>query len=90
MHHHRGRYLLWEQVPVFVVLGTIDRRTWRRGLAGDARLADVREHMADFKRYLRVDVTRAHWELSNRRLANIRLEPKRCEPHRATMLLRPC
>jgi len=29
-------------------------------------LADVREHMADFKRYLRVDVTPAHWELSNR------------------------
>ena len=44
------------KVPVFVVLGTIDRRTWRRGLAGDAQLADIREHMADFKRYLRVDV----------------------------------
>jgi hypothetical protein len=54
------------KVPVFVVLGTIDRRTWRRGLAGDAQLADIREHMADFKRYLRVDVTPAHWELSNR------------------------
>lgn len=37
------------KAPVFVVLGTIDRRTWRRGLAGDAQLADVREHMADFK-----------------------------------------
>lgn len=53
------------KVPVFVVLGTIDRRTWRRGLAGDAQLADIREHMADFKRYLRVDVTPAHWALSN-------------------------
>jgi hypothetical protein len=51
--------------PEYVVLGTVDRRVWRRGLAGDAQLADVREHMADFKRYLRVDVTPAHWELSN-------------------------
>jgi hypothetical protein len=50
--------------PDYVVLGTIDRRVWRRGLAGDAQLADVREHMADFKRYLRVDVTPAHWERS--------------------------
>jgi hypothetical protein len=48
--------------PEYVVLGTIDRRVWRRGLAGDAQLADVREHMADFKRYLRVDVTPARWE----------------------------
>ena len=52
-------------LPMFVVLGTIDRRIWRRGLAGDAQLADVREHMADFKRYLRIDVTPAHWELPN-------------------------
>jgi hypothetical protein len=50
--------------PEYVVLGTIDRRIWRRGMAGDAQLAEIREHMADFKRYLRVDVTPAHWELS--------------------------
>jgi hypothetical protein len=53
--------------PEYVVLGTIDRRVWRRGLAGDTQLADVREHMADFKRYLRVNVTPARWELSNGR-----------------------
>jgi hypothetical protein len=51
--------------PEYVVLGTIDRRVWRRGLTGDAQLADIRKHMADFKRYLRVDVTPAHRELSN-------------------------
>ena len=51
----------------YVVLGTIDRRTWRRGVAGDAQLADIREHMADFKKYLKVDVVPAHWERSNRR-----------------------
>ncbi len=49
---------------MFVVLGTIDRRTWRRGLAADMQLAAIREHMADFKRYLRVDVTRGHRELN--------------------------
>lgn len=46
----------------YVVLGTIDRRTWRRGLSGDAALPDIREHMADFKKYFRVDVVPAHWE----------------------------
>jgi hypothetical protein len=50
----------------YVVLGTIDRRTWRRGLRRDAELADIRAHMADFKKYLRVDVIPAHWKLSNR------------------------
>ncbi len=48
----------------YVVLGTIDRRTWRRGLVGEAQLADIRQHMADFKKHLKVDVTRAHWEQS--------------------------
>jgi hypothetical protein len=49
----------------YLVLGTIDRRTWRRGLVGDARLVDVRQHMADFKKYLKVEVTPAHWERSD-------------------------
>ena len=51
--------------PRYVVLGTLDRRVWRRGLDGDAQLADIRAHMADFRRYLRVDVTPAHWALPN-------------------------
>jgi hypothetical protein len=53
--------------PDYVVLGTIDRRTWRRGLGGKAALPDVREHMADFKKYLTVDVVPAHREPSSRR-----------------------
>jgi hypothetical protein len=51
--------------PDYIVLGTIDRRTWRRGVVGDARVADIRAHMADFKKYLKVEVTRAHREPSN-------------------------
>jgi hypothetical protein len=53
------------KVQDYVVLGTIDRRTWRRGLIGDAQLLDIREHMADFKKYLKVDVVPAHWERPN-------------------------
>jgi hypothetical protein len=49
----------------YVVLGTIDRRTWRRGIAGDAQLADIRAHMADFKKYLKVEVAPPDWERSN-------------------------
>ena len=51
--------------PAYVVLGTVGRRVWRRGLGG-VRLSDVREHMVDFKGYMRIDVTPAHWEHSNR------------------------
>jgi hypothetical protein len=52
--------------PDYVVLGTIDRRTWRRGLGGDVELPDIRECMADFTKYLKVDVVPAHWERSSR------------------------
>jgi len=51
--------------PDYVVLGTIDRRTWRQGLGADASLLDIREHMADFKKHLKVDVVPAHWERSS-------------------------
>jgi hypothetical protein len=50
----------------YVVLGTIDRRTWRRGLGGEAALPNIREHMADFKKYLKVDIVPAHRERSSR------------------------
>jgi hypothetical protein len=48
----------------YVVLGTIDRRTWRRGFVGEAQLTDIRGHMADFEKYLKFDVTPAHRERS--------------------------
>jgi len=47
--------------PEYVVLGTIDRHGYRRGLSGGASLDDVKEHMADFKSYWKVDVTPAGW-----------------------------
>jgi hypothetical protein len=52
--------------PEYVVLGTIERRIWRQGLVGDVLLADIRDHMADFKKYLKVDVIPAHREFTPR------------------------
>ena len=43
----------------YVVLGTINRQVYRRGLSGRASLEDVKAHMSDFKSYWRVDVTPA-------------------------------
>ena len=47
--------------PKYVVLGTVDRRVWRRGLEGRVSLDEAVQHMADFKTYLRVDFTPAGW-----------------------------
>jgi hypothetical protein len=47
--------------PKYVVLGTVDRRVWRRGLEGRVALQEVVQQMADFKTYLRVDLTPAGW-----------------------------
>jgi hypothetical protein len=51
--------------PEYIVLGTVDRRTYRRGLAGAAFLDDVRGHTADFKSYWNVEVTPAGWYPKN-------------------------
>jgi len=47
--------------PKYLVLGTVDRRVWRRGLEGHVSLNEVATHMADFKRYLMVDFTPSGW-----------------------------
>jgi hypothetical protein len=47
--------------PEYVVLGTIDRQLYRRGLSGGASLDDVKKHMADFKSHWKVDGTPAGW-----------------------------
>ena len=47
--------------PEYTVLGTVDRRTYRQGLAGSASLDDVRVHTSDFKSYWKVEITPAGW-----------------------------
>ena len=56
-----GAGLCVVEQPEYVVLGTIDRGSWRRGFIGDVQLTDIRASMADFKKYLKVDVIPAHW-----------------------------
>ena len=51
--------LVTASVPEYVVLGTADRPTYRRGLAGGASLDDVKAHMSDFKSYWSVRITPA-------------------------------
>ena len=46
--------------PDYVVLGTLGSGTWRDGLCGDATIQQVKDDMADFKAYLRVEITPRH------------------------------
>ena len=48
-------------VSPYVVLGTLDSKTWREGMSGTIAIQQVRDHMADFKAYMRVDITPRHW-----------------------------
>ena len=43
--------------PEYVVLGTLERRVYQRGLAARASLNEVKDRMADFKSYWKVQVT---------------------------------
>ena len=45
----------------YVVLGTLDAKTWREGVWGSVTIHQVKEHMADFKTYMQVVITPAHW-----------------------------
>jgi hypothetical protein len=47
--------------PDYVVLGTSDRLTYRRGLAGSASIGDVKAHTSDFKSYSNVEITPRGW-----------------------------
>jgi hypothetical protein len=58
-----------------LVLGTVDTRVWRRGLAGGVSLDDVVQHMSDFEAYLRVDLVPAGWYPKEDTPANNALEP---------------
>ena len=45
----------------YLVLGTLELKTWRQGLSGSATAEQIRGHMADFKAYMQVEVTPRHW-----------------------------
>lgn len=52
--------------PSYAVLGTADRRVWRRGLVRTITLGEVRDCMADFKGHMRVDFTPGGWNYTGR------------------------
>jgi hypothetical protein len=49
------------QMRDYVVLGTISRQMYRRGASGQTSLDDVKDQMADFKSYWKVEITPGGW-----------------------------
>ena len=47
--------------PTYLVLGTLGPVTWRDGMSGRVTIEQVRHDMADFKAYMRVEITPRHW-----------------------------
>jgi len=46
----------------YLVLGTIDKKVWKEGLAGGGgELGEMLKHMADFKRVLKLEVDPGGW-----------------------------
>lgn len=49
----------------YLVLGTVESRTWRRGVSVGVTLDELIEHMADFRNYMRIDYTPGGWYRSH-------------------------
>lgn len=47
--------------PEYLILGTIGSATWREGLSGCITIEEIKNDMADFKAYMRVEGTPQHW-----------------------------
>src|SRR4029453_14659456 len=46
----------------YLVLGTVDKKVWKKGLAGGGgTLSEILEHVADFKRVLKLEVDPGGW-----------------------------
>ena len=45
----------------YLVIGTLGSPTWRDGVDGGITLEDVKHTMADFKAYMRVEITPRQW-----------------------------
>ncbi len=46
----------------YLVLGTVDKKVWQEGLAGDGKqLGEMLKHVADFKRVLKLEVDPGGW-----------------------------
>ncbi|GAB3376796.1 hypothetical protein [Azotobacter armeniacus] len=55
----------------YLVLGTIDKKLWKEGLAGDGgQLGELLQHVADFKRVLKLAVEPGGWQVPNKKSAD--------------------
>jgi hypothetical protein len=45
----------------YLVIGTLERSAWRRGLAGDIKLVEAMSHVADIKEYLDIEYDPCGW-----------------------------
>jgi hypothetical protein len=53
----------------YLVLGTVEKKVWQEGLAGDGgQLAEMLQHVADFKRVLKLNVEPGGWYPAEREL----------------------
>ena len=48
--------------PEYLVLGTVDLRVWRMGLADGVVLDELLQRMADFSGYMQIDYTGRSWQ----------------------------
>jgi hypothetical protein len=44
----------------YLVLGTLGSETWRNGMSGTVTIEDVKHDRADFKAYMRLEITPRH------------------------------
>ncbi len=47
--------------PTYIVLGTLASVTWRDGVSSGVTIEEVKRDMADFKAYMRVEITPRRW-----------------------------
>lgn len=66
--------------PKYLILGTVEPRVWRGGVAGGISLDAMVQHMSDFKAYMKVEFTPGGWYPANQGLANTALEPAAARP----------
>ena len=45
----------------YLVLGTVERKTWKKGMEENLAFEEMREHTAEFKHYMKVVYEPAKW-----------------------------
>jgi hypothetical protein len=48
-------------VAKYLVLGTLGSGTWRAGMRENISIEQIKHDMADFKAYMKVEITPGHW-----------------------------